>query len=100
MGPFAVGPPRRRGPCPPAGGDAEWSGHQIGATLSLDRHSSSLGRFVRTAQRTGTLMVVCVVIWIIGGGGSFWPAWVILAGGLLLARQAYRTFVAAPDWRE
>ena len=45
-------------------------------------------------------MVVCVVIWALGGGGAFWPAWVILVGGLLIARQAYRTFVAAPDWRD
>lgn len=45
-------------------------------------------------------MVVCVVIWALGGGGAFWPAWVILGGGLLIARQAYRTFVDGPDWRQ
>ncbi len=45
-------------------------------------------------------MVVCVVIWAVSGGGGFWPAWVILVGGLLIARQAYRTFVTAPEWRE
>ncbi|HVA43271.1 MAG TPA: hypothetical protein VNF50_07305 [Acidimicrobiales bacterium] len=68
--------------------------------MSLDRHSSSLRHFVARAQRTGFLMVVCVAIWALGGGGAFWPAWVILVGGLLIARQAYRTFVAAPDWRD
>ncbi|MHB1924767.1 MAG: hypothetical protein ACYCSJ_08765 [Acidimicrobiales bacterium] len=68
--------------------------------MSLEHQSPSLRHFVSRAQRTGSLMVVCVVIWAVSGGGGFWPAWVILVGGLLIARQAYRTFVTAPEWRE
>lgn len=48
--------------------------------------------FVERAQHFGFLVLICVVIWAISGGGSFWPVWVIAFGGISLAKRAYRTY--------
>ena len=48
--------------------------------------------FMSHAQRYGGLVLLCTVIWALAGFGYFWPAWVIVIGGLKLgfhAREAY-----------
>ena len=42
-------------------------------------------------------MIVLIGIWALVGGGYFWPAWVMLFGGVDLARRAYVTYVNPPD---
>jgi Domain of unknown function (DUF1707) len=48
---------------------------------------------------------VCVSVWAWGGGGDFWPAWTMSAGGLLLAghckssRAATRRLMRGPGER-
>jgi Domain of unknown function (DUF1707) len=42
----------------------------------------------RLAQRAGTLglvFLVCVLVWALSGGGSFWPRWVALFAAIRLA---------------
>jgi hypothetical protein len=49
----------------------------------------------RLQHRAGAAViasVACVGIWAAGGGGSFWPIWVILVSAILLARNAWRLF--------
>jgi hypothetical protein len=52
--------------------------------------------FVHRAQRTGTVIVVCLVIWLFTGGG-FWPAWVLLFCGIGLVKHARRAFAPVYD---
>jgi hypothetical protein len=49
----------------------------------------------RLQHRAGAAVIAsaaCVGIWAAGGGGSFWPIWVILVSAILLARNAWRVF--------
>lgn len=41
-------------------------------------------------------VTICVGIWALIGGGYFWPGWVLLFGGVDIARRAYTTFVNPP----
>jgi uncharacterized protein DUF1707 len=46
------------------------------------------------AHRAGLSVIACVLcvgIWAAGGGGSFWPIWVILVAAVALARASWRT---------
>lgn len=48
--------------------------------------------FMSHAQRYGGVVLLCLVVWALSGFGYFWPAWVIVIGGLKLgfhAREAY-----------
>ncbi len=41
----------------------------------------------------GTLaVVVCIVIWLLGGGGYFWPVWVILGVAIALVTQGWKAY--------
>lgn len=44
-----------------------------------------------------TGVVICVGIWVLTGANYFWPGWVILFGGIDIARRAYTTFANPPD---
>jgi fatty acid desaturase len=49
----------------------------------------------RLAHRAGAAVIACVAcvgIWAAGGGGDFWPIWVILVAAIVLARNAWATF--------
>lgn len=37
-------------------------------------------------------IVVCVVIWLMGDGGYFWPVWVIFGVGVGVAVQAWKAY--------
>jgi fatty acid desaturase len=37
-----------------------------------------------------------VVAWAIGGGGYFWPGWVLAGWGAFLLIDAYRVYLSAP----
>ena len=43
------------------------------------------------------LNVGCVAVWAAGGGGSFWPEWVMLVSGLRLLRDGWRLLGPAAD---
>jgi hypothetical protein len=49
----------------------------------------------RLQHRAGAAVIASLAsvgIWAAGGGGSFWPIWVILVSAILLARNAWRVF--------
>ncbi len=56
------------------------------------------------AHRAGAgaiTVLACVAIWLASGAnGSFWPAWVLIAWGLVLARRAWRTLGPASSLRD
>lgn len=37
-------------------------------------------------------ILVCVVIWLLGDGGYFWPVWVILGVGIALVAQGWKAY--------
>jgi hypothetical protein len=37
-------------------------------------------------------ILVCVVIWLLGDGGYFWPVWVILGIGIAVVVQAWKAY--------
>jgi 2TM domain len=37
-------------------------------------------------------ILVCVVIWLLGDGGYFWPVWVILGIGIAVVAQAWKAY--------
>lgn len=37
-----------------------------------------------------------VVAWALGGGGSFWPGWVLAGWGVFLLIDAYHVYLRAP----
>ncbi len=39
---------------------------------------------------------ILVVVWAIGGHGSFWPGWVMAIWGALLLLDAYRVYLRRP----
>ncbi len=56
------------------------------------------------AHRAGAgaiTVLACVAIWLASGAsGTFWPAWVLIAWGLVLARGAWRTLGPASSLRD
>jgi hypothetical protein len=55
------------------------------------------------AHRAGLSVIACLVcigIWAAGGGGSFWPIWVILVAAVTLARASWRTLGLARGLRD
>ena len=52
------------------------------------RYGSSHEGFVQHAQRVGTVVLICVVVWAATGFGTFWPLWVALFLGVKLAAHA------------
>ncbi len=53
--------------------------------------------FQRRAFGYVTGVIICVGIWALTGAMYFWPGWVILFGGIDIARRAYTTFADPPD---
>jgi hypothetical protein len=37
-------------------------------------------------------ILVCVVIWLMGDGGYFWPVWVIFGIGIAVVVQAWKAY--------
>lgn len=37
-------------------------------------------------------VLVCVVIWLMGDGGYFWPVWVIFGIGIAVVVQAWKAY--------
>lgn len=37
-------------------------------------------------------VLVCIVIWLMGDGGYFWPVWVILGIGIAVVAQAWKAY--------
>jgi hypothetical protein len=52
--------------------------------------------FMRKASCYGTMVAICLAIWVLGGFGYFWPAWPIVIGGIGVAKRARRLY-ATPD---
>jgi hypothetical protein len=47
---------------------------------------------MRLASKMGTIVFVCMLIWLVTGAGYFWPGWVLAFGILkigLYARDVY-----------
>ena len=47
---------------------------------------------MRHASRVGTIVVLCLAIWLLTGAGYFWPGWVLAFGILRIgvhARDVY-----------
>jgi len=59
------------------------------AEARADRNQRS---FMWHAQRYGGIVLLCLVIWALAGFGYFWPAWVIVIGGLKLGFHARRAY--------
>jgi hypothetical protein len=53
--------------------------------------------FVADATKFGSIVLLCVAIWLLSGAGYFWPAWVIVIGGLRLGFQAREVYGARPE---
>ena len=49
-------------------------------------------QFVNEAMKLGGVILICIAIWLLTGAGTFWPAWVILIGGLRLGFHAREVF--------
>jgi hypothetical protein len=43
---------------------------------------------MRHASQVGTIVLVCVSIWLLTGAGYFWPGWVLAFGVLRLGMHA------------
>lgn len=55
-------------------------------------------RIYQDAGRVMLVNVMCVAIWLAtGSGGSFWPAWVMIASAFRLAQDAWRLLGPAAD---
>lgn len=52
--------------------------------------------FVHDAMKLGGAVVICITIWALTGAGMFWPAWVIVIGGMKLGVQAREVFGGSP----
>lgn len=37
-------------------------------------------------------ILVCIVIWLLGDGGYFWPVWVILGIAIAVVTQAWKAY--------
>ena len=37
-------------------------------------------------------VLVCIVIWLLGGAGYFWPVWVILGVGIAAISQGWKAY--------
>lgn len=60
-----------------------------------DRALASLAakrKFWYSVVGWAAVSVVLVVIWLLSGGGYFWPVWPIVFGGLGLAMGGFRLF--------
>jgi hypothetical protein len=56
----------------------------------------------RLQHRAGAAVIACLAcvgIWAAGGGGSFWPIWVILVSAIVLARNAWATLGPGAETR-
>ena len=48
--------------------------------------------FWRNLQSYIGVNLFLIVIWYISGGGSFWPAWILVGWGIGLVAQYFQTF--------
>ena len=48
--------------------------------------------FVQHAQKLGTILAICLVVWALTGFMGFWPMWVALVLGIKLAGHARRVY--------
>ena len=47
---------------------------------------------MRHASRVGTIVFVCVAIWLLTGAGYFWPGWVLAFGLLRFGVHAHDVY--------
>jgi hypothetical protein len=52
--------------------------------------------YVARATRFGWIVAICVGIWLLSGGGYFWPVWVIVIGAIRLGMQARWAYGSSP----
>jgi hypothetical protein len=59
---------------------------------------------MRHASKMGTIVLICLAIWLVTGAGYFWPAWVLAFGVVkvgLHAREVYSHPVhAEPEYAD
>ena len=48
--------------------------------------------FVHHAQRSGTILLICLAIWLFTGAGYFWPVWVLLFVGIKVGLHAWHVY--------
>jgi hypothetical protein len=48
--------------------------------------------FVQHAQKAGTILLICLSIWLLTGAGYFWPVWVMLFLGLRVGIHAWHVY--------
>jgi hypothetical protein len=53
--------------------------------------------FVRHAQKVGSIIAICLTVWLLSGAGTFWPGWVILVLGIRLGAHARWAYRSEPD---
>ena len=73
--------------------DLERLEYEIRSLSSLERERD----FNRRAVGFGITVVMLVGIWGLTGANYFWPGWVMLFGGLDLAKRAWATWGVADD---
>jgi hypothetical protein len=47
-------------------------------------------RWRSLALQYGVVNVICIAVWAVGGGGDFWPKWVLVGTLALYLRRAAR----------
>ncbi|HLD95406.1 MAG TPA: 2TM domain-containing protein [Alphaproteobacteria bacterium] len=78
--------------------------------LKVRQHVSELKRFFTNLVIYCSIFVLCLIVWLVTGAGSFWPVWVLLSFGAASILQAaklgqipmieeYLTFLK-PEWEE
>ena len=53
--------------------------------------------FVVHARTYVVVNAFLIAVWAMAGGGTFWPAWVILGWGIAVVLQAMATFARASN---
>lgn len=78
--------------------------------IEIRLHVRELKKFYTNLVVYIAIFILCLIIWLITGAGSFWPIWVMLAFGAASVLQAvrlrqlplleeYLTFLRS-DWEE
>lgn len=72
--------------------DHEQAGLEVDGVEREDVQRGRERAFVAHAQRSGTVALLCVAIWMATGFGYFWPGWVLLFLALRLGIFASRVY--------
>lgn len=56
------------------------------------KHDDTTEGFIDHAQRAGMIFFAVVAVWAVAGFGFFWPAIVLLVGGMKLGAHARRVY--------